>query len=128
LKALAAKATDLPALIRPHFGSRMANRNETYRMSRIVDAAPELDPAAVEQTAALPLGGRVKLDPWSARIELMKNNRVPLISAREKMPFQVTPLMPYLARHGSQGPPVGEVAETEESETVASDRSHRETR
>jgi hypothetical protein len=128
LKALAGKAVDLPALIRPHFGSRMANKNDLFRMSKIVDAAPELDPASVEQIAALPLGGRVKLDPWSARIELMKNNRVPLISAREKMPFQVTPLMPYLARYGSQGPPVGEAIETEESETVASDRSHRETR
>ena len=61
-------------------------------------AAPELEPMSLEQTAALPLGGRVKVDPWSARIELMKNNRVALLSAREKLPFQVTPLMPHLTR------------------------------
>jgi hypothetical protein len=99
LKALAANAHDLPALIRPHFGNRMANGEGAPRMSQIADAAPELKPASIDQIAALPLGGRVKLDPWTAGIELMKNNRVALLSAREKMAFQVTPLMPYLARH-----------------------------
>jgi len=61
----------------------MAHQDELYRMSQILDAAPELDPTSLEQTAALPLGGRVKLDPWSASIELMKNNRVALLSPRE---------------------------------------------
>ena len=99
LKALKAEADQLPSLIRPHFGSRIAQSGQLFRMHQIVERAPELDPAAIEQTAALPLGGRVKLDPWTARIELMKNNRVSLLSAREKMPFQVTPLMPYLTRY-----------------------------
>lgn len=98
LKALSAHAKALPALIRPHFGNQMASKNELYRMPAVMDAAPELDPKSIEQTAALPLGGRVKVDPWSARIELMKNNRVALLSAREKLPFQVTPLMPHLTR------------------------------
>jgi hypothetical protein len=101
----------------------MTNSYQPYRMAPIVDAAPELDPMSLEQTAALPLGGRVKLDPWSARIELMKNNRVPLLSAREKMPFQVTPLMPYLTRHDPQSN--SEVAGSGPGNTVASDR-HRE--
>jgi len=132
LKALSAEAGDLPALIRPHFGSRMAQRDKMYRMGQVLDAAPELDPASVDQIAALPLGGRVKLDPWSARIELLKNTRVTLLSAREKMPFQVTPLMPYLARYGSRDnaategvahEPGSKPGENGESETVASDRS-----
>ncbi|HKQ62564.1 MAG TPA: M48 family metalloprotease [Candidatus Polarisedimenticolaceae bacterium] len=104
LKALAASAERLPALIRPHFGTKMANGQMAYRLPRLVELAPELDPGAVAQIAALPLGGRVKLDPWNARVELMKNNRVALMSAREKMPFQVTPLVPYLARIGAKTP------------------------
>ena len=132
LKALSAEAEDLPALIRPHFGNRMAQRDKVYRMRQILDAAPELDPASVDQIAALPLGGRVKLDPWSARIELLKNTRVTLLSAREKMPFQVTPLMPYLARYDSTDEaategvarePERQVGENDQPETVASDRS-----
>jgi len=101
LKALAQNSGDLTALIRPHFGNRFAKRTEGYRMPSVVSASPELDPTSLDQIAALPLGGRVRLDPWDAHVELMKNTRVPLLSAREKMPFQVTPLMPYLARFDS---------------------------
>ena len=99
LKALSARSGALPALIRSHFGNRMAKKDRLVRMSRIVESAPELYPSALNQTAALPLGGRVKVNPWDASIELMRNNQVVLLSAREKMPFEVTPLMPYLARH-----------------------------
>ena len=74
-------------------------------MTAIVDAAPQLDPASVQQIAALPLGGRVRVDPWTARAELMPASRVTLVSAREKMPFQVTPLMPYLSRLDAKGEP-----------------------
>lgn len=102
LRALAANAKTLPSLIRPHFGTALAE-SQAQRMERIASAAPPLDPASLEQTAALPLGGRVKLDPWSARVELIKAARVPLLSAREKMAFQVTPLMPFLARHPADG-------------------------
>ena len=74
-------------------------------MAAIVDAAPQLDPASVQQIAALPLGGRVRVDPWTARADLMPTSRVTLVSAREKMPFQVTPLMPYLSRLDGKGQP-----------------------
>jgi hypothetical protein len=96
LKALDARSIALRALIRPHFG------NQLYKMAPIVQAAPALDMTSVTQTSALPLGGRVKVDPWTAHVELMPSARVTLLSAREKMPFQVTPLMPYLARFGAQ--------------------------
>jgi len=109
LRQLEASTNDLPALIRPHFGSRIANRNEVMRMNAVIDAAPPLDHASMEQTAALPLGGRVKMDPWSAEVSLMKNNRVPLLGAHEKLPLQVTPLMPYLTRYKGNGS--GEIAE-----------------
>ena len=75
-----------------------SKNDKLIRMTRIVAGAPELAPAALDQTAALPLGGRVKVDPWTARIELMKSNQVVLLSPHEKMPFEVTPLMPYLVR------------------------------
>jgi hypothetical protein len=74
-------------------------------MAAVADAAPQLDPASVQQIAALPLGGRVKVDPWTARAELLPTQRVALVSAREKMPFQVTPLMPYLSRLDGKSEP-----------------------
>ena len=100
LKALRAAAPSLPWLIRPHFGN-----GQFYTMAPVVQAAPELKPSDVQQVAALPLGGRVRVDPWTARAELMPASRVALVSAREKMPFQVTPLMPYLTRQGGADAP-----------------------
>jgi hypothetical protein len=49
--------------------------------------------------AALPIGGRVKLDPWVDRLDLLKSKPVGAVAEREKMPFEVTPFMPYLTRN-----------------------------
>jgi hypothetical protein len=60
-----------------------------------------------QMLAALPIGGRVKLDPWNDRLELIKSKPVGTIAEREKMPFEVTPFMPYLTRFGSEaGKPI----------------------
>jgi hypothetical protein len=40
------------------------------------------------------------MDAWSDKIEMTKGNRVPLISPREKMSFEVTPVFPYVTRFG----------------------------
>ena len=52
----------------------------------------------VTQIAALPLGGRIKVDPWNNRIEINKAKPVALLTAREKMPLEVTPIFPHLTR------------------------------
>jgi hypothetical protein len=67
-------------------------------MSALLASAPQLEPARTDQIAALPLGGRIKLDPWTDQVELAKAKPVALASAREKMPFEVTPFFPYLTR------------------------------
>jgi hypothetical protein len=45
----------------------------------------------------------VKIDPWSDQVELLKSKPVALTSAREKMPFEVTPFMPFLTRYQRPG-------------------------
>ncbi len=97
LKALQQKGPDLPNLIRPHLGNSFAG-GKSIRMSPLLSAAPELDPKRLDQIAALPLGGRIKVDPWSDQVELSKAKPVALTSAREKMEFEITPFFPYLTR------------------------------
>jgi len=97
LKALQQKAPDLRSLIRPHLGNSLAG-GKSIRMSTLLAAAPALDARRIDQIAALPLGGRIKVDPWSDRVELAKAKQVALTSAREKMPFEITPFFPYLTR------------------------------
>ncbi|HLO05380.1 MAG TPA: hypothetical protein VK198_01980, partial [Terriglobales bacterium] len=57
-------------------------------------------PNKLDQIPALPLGGRVKLNPWNDQVELIKTAPVAITSARDKMPFEVTPFFPRLTRYG----------------------------
>jgi hypothetical protein len=102
LKALQEKAPELPNLIRPHLGNSLT-AGKGMRMNVLVESAPALDQKKVDQIAALPLGGRVKVDPWSDQVELSKAKPVALTSAREKMEFEITPIFPYLMRNGTGG-------------------------
>jgi hypothetical protein len=53
---------------------------------------------------ALPLGGRVRLDPWDDSLALLKAQAVGSVAEREKMPFEVTPFMIYLTRVSADNP------------------------
>jgi len=97
LKALQDRAPDLPNLIQSHLGNSMAE-GKSVRMSTLLAQAPALDEKRLDQIAALPLGGRIKVDPWSDQVELSKAKAVALTSAREKMEFELTPFFPYLTR------------------------------
>jgi hypothetical protein len=97
LKQLDAQSKNLPALINPHLGNRV------YLSSVLTSSAPNLDPNKIDQISALPVGARLKLDPWSDHVELVKAKPIPLLSAREKMPFEVTPFMPFLTRYEKPG-------------------------
>ena len=72
-------------------------------MSTLLTSAPALDEKRLDQIAALPLGGRIKVDPWTDQVELSKAKVVPLTSAREKMEFEITPFFPYLTRATTGG-------------------------
>jgi hypothetical protein len=102
LKALQQKAPELPNLIRPHLGNSFAAA-KSVRMSSLLARAPALDEKRLDQIAALPLGGRVRVDPWSDQVELSKAKPVALVAAREKMEFGITPFFPYLTRFTSPG-------------------------
>lgn len=107
LRALAARSNELPNLVSPHLGNRLALGNQVVRLQTVAQSAPELKLAQVDQIAALPLGARLKLDPWTDRVEMMKSKPVAASSAREKMPFEVTPFAPYLTRRTSVAPAAG---------------------
>jgi hypothetical protein len=103
LKALQERAPELPNLIRPHLGNGLA-AGQSIRMSALLASSPSLDQNRIDQIAALPLGGRIRLDPWSDRVELAKNHPMILATSREKMPFEITPFFPYLIRMAKETP------------------------
>ena len=108
LSALAARQKEIPNLVSAHLGNRVPVIGD-LKSSTPVD--PKQNPQMI---AALPIGGRVKLDPWNDNLSLIKSKPVGTVAEREKMPFEVTPFMPYLTRFGSDsGKPIAASAVTQ---------------
>jgi len=100
LKALQTRAPQLAALLTAHLGNNLSENGTVTRMAALATSGPALDMNKLDQIAALPLGGRVKMNGWSNRVELIKSQPVAITSARDKMMFEVTPFFPRLTRAG----------------------------
>ena len=103
LKMVQLRGPKLRQLIRSHLGNSLHQGG--YRMDVLAEKAPELDFKKLDQIAALPLGGRIKVDAWTNKVDLIKSKPVALLSPAEKMPFEVTPFFPFLTRYGSVATP-----------------------
>src|SRR6202167_4198535 len=101
LKALQARAPQLSALLTTHLGNSLEQNGTITRLQALESKGPALDNNKLDQVAALRLGGRVKINPWDDKAEMVKTAPVAITSARDKMPFEVTPFYPRLARYGA---------------------------
>jgi hypothetical protein len=99
LAALQARQKEIPNLIAAHLGDKVATIADIKTPAAAApDAEAKKNPQMI---AALPIGGRVKLDVWFDRLELIKSKPIGTVAEREKMPFEVTPFMPYLTRYSA---------------------------
>jgi hypothetical protein len=96
LTVLESRQKEIPNLISGHLGNRVPVIGD------LKSTTPVDKKQNPQMIAALPLGGRVKLDPWNDKLELIKSKPVGTVAEREKMPFEVTPFMPYLMRYGAE--------------------------
>jgi len=109
LETLKNRSKDFPNLASPHLGDRVPTcwtiAGETSSAER-AEAKPR-----TTAIAGLPLGGRVKVDPWSDQLQMVKWPDVAM-SGAEKMSFQITPFVFYLTRQSdtSSAQPTGGVA------------------
>jgi len=117
LKEMASRGSALPRLLQANLGNQFANTDALKRLEAFAAAAPALDENKIEQIAALPLGSRVKVNPWNNQIVLVKTRPISLLSAREKLPFEITPFALYLTR--IETPAVTEPESTRTNRTPA---------
>ena len=101
LQALQNRSKEIPNLISPHLGDRVPT---TWAITSAVSgaqpsAATPAAPAA-NVVVALPLGGRVKVEPWNDELQLLKSKPLGAVAEYEKMPFEVAPFVLYLTRQG----------------------------
>jgi len=102
LQALNNRAKAIPNLISPHLGDRVS---ASLTVVSVVSATQPADAKpAGNVIVALPLGGRVKVDPWNDQLRLLKSKPAGTMADTEKMPFQITPFVFYLTRQGDNPP------------------------
>src|SRR6201998_3606990 len=97
IRALQSRSEEIPNLISPHLGDRVLT-DWTASFSSAPVQIPDEKAAPHTLIVALPLGGRIKLDPWSDELQMIKTEPVGSVAENEKTPFEVTPLLPYLTR------------------------------
>jgi hypothetical protein len=98
LKQVSAQSKVLSSLIDARLGNGVA------LSSALSNMGPPLERDNITQITALPLGSRVKVNPWDDRVEMLKTKPVFLTSTREKMPFGVTPFLLFLIRYHNSAP------------------------
>jgi hypothetical protein len=103
VQVLQTRSKEIPNLISPNLGDRVpiswagadALNTAAQRISQDTQNGHNAETATII-FAALPLGGRLKFDPWDDKIQLLKAKPVGTVAEREKMPFEITPFILYL--------------------------------
>jgi peptidase M48-like protein len=94
--ALKYRSKDIPNLVSPLIGERIL---KNWTTAAPVSTSAQSDAKlATDVVAALPLGGRIKVDPWSDQLQMLKSKPSIAVTSAEKMPFQITPIVLYLTR------------------------------
>jgi hypothetical protein len=96
LEAVKNRSKDIPNLLTPSLGDRVPT-DWTISGEPSFAKNSGAQPAA-DTVAALPLGARIKVDPWTDQLQMAKSRPGSVVAEAERMPFQVTPLFPYLTR------------------------------
>ena len=102
VQMLQTRSKEIPNLISAHLGDRVpttwSGSDLTATQTSATGAPATNADGSKVIFAALPLGGRLKFDPWSDEVELLKAKPVGTVAEREKMPFEITPFILYLTR------------------------------
>ena len=94
LQQLQARLKGLPALNTPMIGDGItkSEKDPTFWMQAMVPKGTKLDMKDLKQQAAMPLASFLRFDPWTDQVIQMHTSFEPILSARDKMPFEVTPV------------------------------------
>jgi hypothetical protein len=105
LQQLQQRVKSLKALNEPMIGDGLTKSDEdpTFWMQAITAKGPKLDMKDLKQQAAMPLASFVRFDPWTDQVFVMHSAFEPLLTAADKMPFEVEPV--YLKLSYYKAPP-----------------------
>jgi len=116
LEALHTRSKEIPNLVRPHLGNSILTN---WTVAKGAPCAQPSTPQTANVTTAasvvaLPLGARIKVDPFDDQLHLLKFKAAGPAAEYEKMAFEVTPTILYLTR--PYGPLTQKAAEQPKSD------------
>lgn len=97
LQQLQTREKGLKALTEPQIGDSLLKPDGTFWMQSVVSKAPKLNDKDLKQQAAMPLSQFLRFDPWTDQVIKMNVTFEPLLSSRDKLPFEITPVYLRLA-------------------------------
>jgi hypothetical protein len=94
LQQLQLRVKALTALNQPMLGDALikSDTDNSFWMAAMIPKGIKLNMKDLKQQAAMPLGNFLRFDPWTDQLIQMHSTFEPLISDRDKMPFEVTPV------------------------------------
>ncbi|MGI4853444.1 MAG: hypothetical protein ACRYF4_05260 [Janthinobacterium lividum] len=112
LEQLQERTKALTALNEPMLGDSLIKdpKTRTLWLQPMVGKGTKLDVANLKQNAAMPLSSFLRFDPWTDQVVQMHVAFEPLLSARDKMPFEVTPVYLKLTYYKAPTTPADQAA------------------
>ena len=97
--ALVDREKPLKALNTPKLGDSLLKADGTPWMIDLERMSPKLNWDDLNQRAANPLGSWLKTDPWDDKVHQLNAKVYAYMNPRDKMPFEVTPIVYRLQRY-----------------------------
>jgi hypothetical protein len=94
LQQLQERIKSLRALNEPMIGDGLvkSDTDQTFWLASLMPKAEKLDAKNLKQQGAVPLSSFLRFDPWTDQLVTMHTAFEPILSASDKMPFEVTPV------------------------------------
>jgi hypothetical protein len=107
LEQLQQRLKSLPALNQPMIGDALvkSDKDSSFWMAAMVPKGIKLDMKDLKQQAAMPLANYLRFDPWTDQLIRMTTSFEPILSERDKMPFEVEPVYLKLTYYKAPAPP-----------------------
>jgi hypothetical protein len=102
---LQTRQKQLPFLLTARLGDSLIKADGTPWLAGLTQGAPKLNMDDLTQIAALPLNSHLRIDPWDDKVYQLNVRPAPLLNARDKMPFEVTPVYFRLQRYQAPAAP-----------------------
>jgi len=114
LEQLQQRVKALHALNEPMIGDALvkSDMDNTFWMQALVSKGQRLDLNDLEQQAAMPLSNFLRFDPWTDQVVQLHSAFEPILSSRDKIPFEVTPVYLKLAYYKPPADPTAAPAAT----------------